>query len=182
MFKKFTKEDVSSISKCKSSVQRAIRSQLSENYPDFSNNLDELLPKKEGFQIGKCPGHIQFIVVDNTPLFFQHRNGHWLPTLRLLYEYPDMMKKIQVDRGAVKHIMGGADVMCPGITSRGGKIFEELPADTPVAVMVEGKTLPVGIGVLSMSTQQIKSEDTGVGVKMMHHLGDALWDVPDFIM
>ena len=35
---------------------------------------------------------------------------------------PIMMKKMQCDKGAIKFVLGGANVMCPGLTSAGGKI------------------------------------------------------------
>lgn len=41
---------------------------------------------------------------------------------------PDMMPKIQVDKGAIKFILSGADIMCPGLTSAGGRISSDLLA------------------------------------------------------
>lgn len=35
------------------------------------------------------------------------------------------MKKVCVDTGAIKFVMGGANVMCPGLTSPGGKLDED---------------------------------------------------------
>ena len=35
---------------------------------------------------------------------------------------PIMMPRIQVDKGAIKFILGGANVMCAGITSKGGAL------------------------------------------------------------
>ena len=32
---------------------------------------------------------------------------------------PNMMPRVQVDAGAIKYVFGGANVMCPGITSAG---------------------------------------------------------------
>ena len=32
---------------------------------------------------------------------------------------PNMMPRIQVDAGAIKYVFGGANIMCPGITSTG---------------------------------------------------------------
>lgn len=42
------------------------------------------------------------------------------------------MHEVQVDRGAIKYVLGGAHIMCPGLTSPGGKMEEELEAETPV--------------------------------------------------
>lgn len=42
------------------------------------------------------------------------------------------MKKFCVDRGAIKFVLAGANVMCPGLTSAGGALDEEVPSDAPV--------------------------------------------------
>ena len=64
-----------------------------------------------------------------------------------------MMPKIQVDRGAVKFILGGANVMTPGILSKGGAIFSELPEGAPVAIHVEGCERCLAVGSMLMSTE-----------------------------
>lgn len=45
---------------------------------------------------------------------------------------PNIMKKLQVDRGAIKFVLSGANVMCPGLTSPGGALDVEVPAESPV--------------------------------------------------
>lgn len=42
------------------------------------------------------------------------------------------MKKLQVDRGAIKFVLAGANIMCPGLTSPGGALDDEVEAETPV--------------------------------------------------
>ena len=66
------------------------------------------------------------LVLNNRPLFFSHRDGPWFPTLRLLHQYPDMMKKVRVDQGAIKFVLSGANIMCPGLTSAGATIHDEV--------------------------------------------------------
>ncbi len=45
---------------------------------------------------------------------------------------PGIMKMFQVDRGAIKFVLSGANIMCPGLTSAGGALDEEVLADAPV--------------------------------------------------
>lgn len=66
-----------------------------------------------------------------------------------------MMPRIQVDTGAIKFILGGANVMCPGITSPGGAIPVDLPEDAPVAVYAQGKEHALAIGIMKMSTDDM---------------------------
>ena len=42
------------------------------------------------------------------------------------------MPEVQVDRGAIRFVLGGAHIMCPGLTSPGGRMEEDLPAETAV--------------------------------------------------
>lgn len=60
------------------------------------------------------------------PLFFCQRDGPWFPTLRLLHQYPDMMPKLRADKGAIKFVLSGAHIMCPGLTSPGATIEAEV--------------------------------------------------------
>ncbi len=76
------------------------------------------------------PDHVQVFVMKHTPLFFAERDGPWYPTLRLLHQYPEMMKKLRVDKGALKFVMSGANIMCPGLTSPGATIHDEVRTAT----------------------------------------------------
>lgn len=42
------------------------------------------------------------------------------------------MKKLQVDRGAIKYVLAGANIMCPGLTSPGGALDDGVAEETPV--------------------------------------------------
>lgn len=49
---------------------------------------------------------------------------------------PNIMKKLQVDRGAIKFVLAGANIMCPGLTSPGGALDDGVEAEAPVVRMV----------------------------------------------
>ncbi|CAI6008815.1 unnamed protein product [Closterium sp. NIES-65] len=121
------------------------------------------------------PNHVSIVVMNNVPLFFNVRDGPFMPTLRLLHQYPDMMRKMQVDRGAIKFVMSGANIMCPGLTSPGGKMDDGIPTDSPVAIFAEGKENALAIGYTKMSSDDIRKINKGIGVDLMHYLNDGLW-------
>lgn len=86
-----------------------------------------------------------------------------------------MMPRVTVDRGAIKFVLRGADVMCPGLTSPGAECSVDLPEMAPVAVYAQGKEHALALGVTRMSTADIRSINKGVGIEASHYVGDGLW-------
>ena len=171
----FRKYSVDGTQQLKSSVQRGIRAKISDQYPDLDDVLDDLIPKKSTMVLGKCENKVSVVLVDDEPLFFNQRDGPYFPTLRLLHKYPDMMPKLRVDKGVIKFVISGANIMCPGLTSAGATIHDECDEDEPVAIFAEGKEHALAIGITKMSTADIKSVNKGIGVDLVHYLNDGLW-------
>merc|ERR1712226_317257 len=175
MFKKFVaKDEVSGTSQLKSSVQRGIRTTVKDTYPCIEPYLDQILPKKDSIVLIKCKDHIEILAVKGELIFFRQRNGTWYPTLKLLHKYPFLLTHEQVDKGAIRFVLSGANIMCPGLTSPGAKM-NEAPAETIVAVMAEGKEHAVSVGVTKMSTGEIAETNKGIGIENIHYLNDGLW-------
>jgi PUA domain protein len=85
---------------------------------------------------------------------------------------------VKVDRGAIRFLLAGAHMMCPGLTSAGGYLppaDTALPAGTPVAIHAEGKDTAVGIGITKLGTEEMRKVNKGVGVELATYLGDDLW-------
>lgn len=66
-----------------------------------------------------------------------------------------MMKTITIDEGAIKYILKGANVACPGIVRTDGKLADDMPKDTPVAIYALGKQHACGIGMLAMPSSEM---------------------------
>lgn len=45
---------------------------------------------------------------------------------------PNMMKRMQVDKGAIRFVLSGANIMCPGFTSPGGALPVSVEAEQAV--------------------------------------------------
>lgn len=97
-----------------------------------------------------------------------------MPTLKLYHKYPVFLPKQQVDKGAIRFLLSGANIMCPGLTSPGAYMN---PAEkgTVVAIMAEGKEHCLAIGMTTLSTEDIAKINKGVGVETMHYLLDGLY-------
>ncbi|KAJ2360532.1 translation machinery-associated protein 20 [Coemansia sp. RSA 2610] len=133
-------ENMNGKTQVKASAVRGIRSKLLEQFPKLEPHIDEILPKKATLVQIKCRERIVLYAMNNEILFFQHFDDPLTPTLHLLHRYPDILPHVQVDRGAIKFVLSGANIMCPGLTSPGARLpAENLPEGTIVAVMAEGK-------------------------------------------
>lgn len=87
-------------------------------------------------------------------LFFRQREGQWMPTLRLLHKYPYFLPMLQVDKGAIRFVLSGANIMCPGLTSPGA-CMTPVDKGTVVAIMAEGKQHALAIGFTILSTEDM---------------------------
>jgi PUA domain protein len=93
---------------------------------------------------------------------------------------PFILPHVRVDRGAIRFLLAGAHMMCPGLTSAGGWLppaDAALPAGTPVAFDAEGKEFAVGIGIMKLGTEEMKVVKKGVAVESITYVGDDLWAI-----
>ncbi|KAJ8141492.1 hypothetical protein OXX80_003689 [Metschnikowia pulcherrima] len=179
MFKKFGKAEIHSRSNIKSSAQRGLKSNFVAQYEALEPIIDTIIPKKSQAILVKCEEKISLYTVDGEVVVFQTFDD-LVPTLKIVHKYPDCFPKVQVDRGAIKFVLSGANVMCPGLTSAGAKLPDtNLEKDSIVTIYAEGKDTALAIGRLSMSTDDIKSINKGVGIELLHYLGDGLWHLDE---
>jgi malignant T-cell-amplified sequence len=142
-------------------VQYKVTSQMSSHLMLFAQRRQRSTSASSPADSDDEEVHSSSTLVD-VPLLFQHRDGPILPTLKLVHQYPTLLfNQVTVDAGAIPFLLGGANVMCPGLTNPGGV----LPADLDDAVGLEkgagvviyahGKEYPLGVGVLTMSTKEM---------------------------
>lgn len=201
MFKRFdASNDVSTSTQVKASVQRGIKSQILAAHPSITDDvLDELLPKKIPLVQYKIGPHLMLYCRmlssqegsgGDEPVFFQHRDGPILPTLKFVHKYPKLgFTHVKVDKGAIPFLLGGANVMCPGLTNVGGEMPPDdnnegddnndnnpaLQKGDGVIIYAEGKVLPIAVGFMLMSSIDIRKKNKGLGIEVCHFLGDGLW-------
>lgn len=181
MFKRFdSSTDISTSTQVKASVQRGIKASILESHPQMQDDLlDILLPKKSPLMQYKVGPHLMLYCrceaededesgrkregsLGYEPVFFQSRDGPVLPTLRLVHSYPDLsFRRVTVDKGAIPFVIGGANIMCPGLTNPGGFMPEDdgevpgLQKGDGVVVFAEGKEHALAIGTMKMSSAQM---------------------------
>ena len=174
MFRKFDPDnDVSTSTQVKASVQRALKSQILETNPGMTEEmLEVLLPKKSPLVQYKVGPHMMLFCRhvesdeessgSDFPSFFQHRDGPILPTLKLVHQYPGLnMTSVTVDKGAIPFLLGGANIMCPGLTNPGSYMPEDTEDGPGVAkgagvvVFAEGKKFAIAVGMMTMSSAEM---------------------------
>lgn len=99
--------------------------------------------------------HIELLVNSaGDQLFFRCREGPWMPSLRLFHRFPVFLPKLQVDKGAIRFVLSGANIMCPGLTSPGA-FMNPVDKGAVVAIMAEGKDNCMAIGLTTLSTEEM---------------------------
>lgn len=179
MFKTFEESSTSTSTQVKASVQRGIKSQVGSSHPNITEEqLDALLPKKPPLVQYKAGQHMMLYCrrvehegasPSDEPIFFQQRDGPILPSLKIIHKYPSLnFTSVTVDKGAIPYLLGGANVMCPGLTNPGGLMppdgeekdqngFDKpgLSKGDGVVIYAEGKEHAIAIGVMTMSSAEM---------------------------
>jgi len=113
----------------------------------------------------------EIVFVDGNAIAFR-RKGELAPVLTNISAL-DGMPRITVDMGAVPHVVGGADIMAPGIRKIGGEFAEK-----QFLVVVDekhGKYLAVGRAL--MGSGPMAATTKGKVVENVHYVGDLIWEV-----
>ena len=93
------------------------------------------------------------------------------PTLNAVLDKKFQLPEVSVDKGAIKFVASGADVMIPGIVN----VDESIKKDQIVAVVDNEFKKTLAIGSSLMSASEIKSKEKGKAIKSIHHIGDKIW-------
>lgn len=178
MFRKFEGiQDIRSNTQVKSSVVRDVKKQVTQLYGSTltAEILSQIFPKKQPVFLVKSLAYVTFVESRGFLWFWRIRTGPWYPTLRLLHKFPDLLPRVRVDRGAIPHVLSGASIMAPGLTSAGGDIPDGLSAGDAVSIMAEGKKLALAVGRLTMSSERILAEKKGIAIDDIMSIGDGIW-------
>merc|ERR1712219_29226 len=124
----------------KSSVQKAVRQKADDLCPTMKEHAPLLLPKKEALKLVKCKDYVELLANGSGDIiFFRDRDGPPVPTLKQLHKYPFLLKPQQVDKGAIRFILSGANMI-------------DAEANEIVAIYAEGKNHALAIGRMKYSS------------------------------
>lgn len=148
----------------------------SRDIRDIQNQLKktfnhDFFDVKSSVETGEIEG-MQLIFVDDEPVFMNHE-GETVFTLHGLHKYKPRENFVVVDMGAVKFVTSGADVMAPGIVDADNNIDE----DEQVWICDERHHKPLAVGIALMKGEQMARDNQGKAVRVIHYVGDKLWNL-----
>jgi len=149
----------------KSKEVRELLDRIKENY----NNV--FFDEKSKVETGEIEEY-KIIFIENEPVFTIHENKI-IFTLKGLNKFRPQEKFVTVDMGAVRFVTSGADVMAPGIVDADKNIEEK----NQVWICDEKHKKPLAVGFALMNGEQMVKEGKGKAVKVVHYVGDRLWNL-----
>jgi len=183
MFKKFEKGDQKALVEMKKNVAKKTRASIINFYGGEGSLMEHVMDeiwrpgKRDGADVHvmSCVDKVELLIIDDVPMFYNQRGGQYIPTLRILHQYPDLLPKQKCDRGAIKFVLSGANIMCPGLTHENAELDESIEDGTIVGIYAEGKEHAMAIGQHCMSGKAIREVNKGIGINLIHYLNDGLW-------
>jgi PUA-domain protein len=112
------------------------------------------------------------ILVDGKPLLFEIE-GRLFPTVRGALEMGLQRRVVTVDKGAIRFVSKGADIMAPGIVAADPEIKE----GDLVIIVEETHRKPLAIGKALMIGAEMVEATSGKAIKSITHVGDKLWNM-----
>lgn len=141
---------------------------LDELTVTFGDNIKEL--KNSKFETANID-NFNVILVNGKVLLFSI-DGEYFPTVRGVLELELAKYVVIVDAGAVRFVVNGADIMCPGIVSADPDIMK----GDLVIIKEETHGKPLAIGRALISGEAMTA-DSGKAIKSLHYVGDKLWNI-----
>ena len=122
-------------------------------------------------------GPWNLLIVDKSPLGMEVESPEHeviaFPTLRGVLAWNPNFKWCEVDHGALPFLMNGADCMAAGIH----RACETIEEDDLIWIRDQSHGKPLAIGWATMGSNEMVAATKGKAVKMLHHIGDELWEL-----
>lgn len=108
------------------------------------------------------------IISNDIPILFRYENKLY-PTLKTNL---NTISSVYVDRGAIPFLLKGADLMRRGITN-----LDNFEKDELIVVRDETYKKAICLGIALLNSIDMKTQDTGKSIKIIHFVGDNIWNL-----
>lgn len=152
----------------RSSEVKEVIDLLNQRYPQ--SFADKIFPKKAKVEKITLDNGDDLLVVNNKLSLWKQGNSY-LPLLSLLLKDDLGLKTIVVDKGAIKFVTNGADIMRPGIT----KIDPTIKKGDIVRISDENHDRILAVGQTMFNAAEMESKTSGKVVKNLHTITDKIW-------
>lgn len=151
------------------------KSQIKELQDDLLTQYDEkfvnqIFPKKARIELIQTDAGDTLYAVNDVLKLWKSAEGY-IPVLTLLLNKQVEMKTIVVDKGAIRFVTNGADVMRPGIT----QIDPSIKKGDIVVIVDENHNRALAIGKSMLDAKQMEDKNSGKVVKNLHTIQDDVW-------
>ncbi|TFG21653.1 MAG: RNA-binding protein, partial [Promethearchaeota archaeon] len=109
--------------------------------------------------------------VNNELKLWKSSEGY-IPVLTLLLANKIKLKKVVVDKGAIRFITNAADIMRPGIT----KIDPLIKKGDIVEIVDETHDRSLAVGRALFDAKEMEEQKSGKVVKNIHTIQDPVWE------
>jgi PUA domain protein len=152
------------------------KSQIRELQEDILNRYDEkfvaqIFPNKAKVEVIQTDDGDTLYAINKVLKLWKSKEGY-LPVLTLLLNKQVDLKKIVVDKGAIRFVTNAADVMRPGITY----IDPSIKKDDIVVIVDENHDRALAIGKAMLNADQMQETKAGKVVKNLHTIQDNVWE------
>ena len=135
--------------------------------------IDALFTEKPKVEFLRLDNREEIIVV-NKLLSFWLTKERYIPCLTLLIN-PDIeftMKSVTVDKGAIRFVANGADIMRPGITV----IDDSIKKGDIIKIQEETHGRALAVGMAMFDAPEMQKMTKGKVVKNIHTVNDPVWE------
>lgn len=144
------------------------------------DDLSTILPPKADVQMVKMSNKALVFTVKDQPLFFDpHGRGQVFPTVYTLWAFPNAIKSLLTFSEVSPKVLGGADLMLPGVIAP-PEGLPEFDAGEIMVLRIPDNPHPFAVGEMETdSASATASGMKGRGLKVLHHFPDPVWAMGD---
>lgn len=111
-----------------------------------------------------------FLRINGESLFF-FKEEKLIPTLHSLLKEINLLPYVVVDKGAIKFVANGADIMRPGIVG-----CDSFDKGAFVVIIEETYKKPLAVGIADYNSIEILEMKEGKVISTIHFIGDSIWE------
>ena len=152
------------------------KSQIKDLKSDILNQYDEefltqIIPKKAQIEFIQTETGDILYAVNNELKLWKSPDGY-IPVLTLLLANKIKLKKVVVDKGAIRFVTNGADIMKPGIT----RIDPSIKKGDIIEIVDENHDRSLAVGRALFDAKEMEEQKSGKVVKNLHTIQDPVWE------